>query len=436
MKRAASNFNKGNPVKRATFLCGLLLAGSLVSSPARAENWPFWRGPEMNGISQEKKVPVSWTDTKNVAWKLPLPGKGGSTPIVWGERIFLTSAEGNDLVLLCVSTEGKPVWKRTVAAAVRLVIKYDEANEASASPSTDGQHVYAFVGSGHLACFDFEGKEIWKVDVQERYGKFKIEHGLHTTPLLHEDRLYLSLLHGGGNWVVALDKATGKEVWKIDRKSDAQGESREAYASPCLWRTAKETSVVILGSDYTTAHRLKDGSEIWRLAELNPKAKYSTALRIIATPVAHPDLLVVPTARGGMVAAVKPGASGLITPGSPFELWRTAKGSPDVPSPLIHDGLVYLPRENGVLICLDAQTGKEHYSESLHRDRYRSSPVFADGKIYWTARDGTFSVVKAGPKFELLATNVMGEEVTASPAISGGRLYVRGFRHLYAIQEK
>lgn len=420
-------------MKHYLLVCGFAL---LLSPAVRAEDWPFWRGPERNGISSETKLPLAWGDGKNIAWKLALPGKGGSTPIVWKERIFLTSAEGNDLVLLCVGTDGKQQWKRTIAPAVRLVIKYDEANEASASPSTDGKHVFVFVGSGHLACFDFDGNEVWKFNVQEKYGKFDIQHGVHVTPLLEGDRLFLNLLHGNGQWVLAFDKATGKEVWKFDRVSDAKGESREAYASPVLWRNDKETCLVVLGSDYTTGHRLSDGKELWRLGELNPKTKYSTALRIIATPVASPELLLVPTARGGIVVALKPGASGAVQPGSPFEVWRTAKGSPDVPSPLIDKGLVYLPRENGVLICVDAQTGKEYYQERLHPDRYRASPVLADGKLYLTARDGTFSVVKAGSKFELLATSTLPEEFTASPAISGGRIYLRGFRHLYAIQEQ
>ncbi len=401
---------------------------------AAAENWPSWRGPANNGISTEKGLPISWSATKNIAWKLPLPGMAGSTPVVWGDRIFLTSGREDGLALLCISTDGKILWQRGIAKPGRTIRK-DESNEASASPSTDGTHVYVFVGSGEVACFDFDGKECWKINVQERYGRFSIQHGLHTTPLLHEDRLYLSLLHNNGHWVVALDKLTGKEVWKVERKSDARGESRESYASPCLWYDGKDTELVILGCDYATGHRLKDGSEIWRLGDLNPKSKYSTAFRIITTPVASPELLVVPTCRGGIVAAVKPGAKGLITAGSQFEQWRNAKGAPDVPSPLIHDGLVYLQRETGALICLDAKTGKEFYQEGLHRDRYRASPVYADGKIYLTARDGNFSVVKAGPKFELLATSTLPDVFVASPVISQGRIYLRGFGALYAIQE-
>jgi outer membrane protein assembly factor BamB len=424
-------------VKRSIIACGLLACCCLVAGAALApaENWPQWRGPDNNGVSHETGLPTTWGAKTNVAWKAPLPGLAGSTPVIWGERIFLTSGEGRDLVLLCLGTDGKMRWKRKVGTAGRLVIKGGEANEASASPSTDGKHVYAFVGSGDFACFDLDGKEIWKFNAQARYGRFRIQHGMHTTPLLHGDRLYLSLLHSGGHWVIALDRATGKEVWKVARKSDAEGECKEAYTSPCLWQDGKDAYLVVLGCDYTTAHRLSDGSEIWRLGDLNSAARYEYAFRIIASPVATPDLIVVPTARGATVVGVKPGATGMIKTGSPFEQWRKTKGSPDVPSPLVHDGLVYLCRENGLLICLDARTGKELYQHALHRTRYRASPVYADGKIYLTARDGTFSVVKAGPKFELLATNTLPDEFAASPVVSGGRIYLRGFRALYAISE-
>jgi outer membrane protein assembly factor BamB len=172
---------------------------------------------------------------------------------------------------------------------------------------------------------------------------------------------------------------------------------------------------------------------VWRLGDLNPKARYSTAFRIIASPVASPDVLVVPTARGGIVVGVKPGAKGILPEGSAHELWRKTKGAPDVPSPLVHNGLVYLCRENGILQCWEAKTGRELYQERLFSDRYRASPVYVDGKVILSSRNGTFSVVKAGPRFQLLASNTLPDAFTASPAISDGRIYLRGFSHLYAI---
>ena len=416
------------------FIVGAVLAGVGF---VHADNWPNWRGPDNNGVCKETKLPVTWSDTKNLAWKLPLPGSAGSTPVIWGDRIFLTSADGKDYALLCVSTDGKQLWKRLIGSGGRTSIMRGEGNDASASPCTDGKHVYAFVGTGDLACFDFEGAAAWKFNIQERYGKVRIQHGLHNTPLLHEGRLYLALLHNGGHWVVALDAASGKEIWKVARQTDAKGESREAYSSPVLWNDGKETTLVVLGCDYTTGHRLSDGAEVWRLSDLNPTKNYSNALRIIASPVASTDLLVVPTARGGLIVGLKPGATGTITANSPFERWRKTRGAPDVPSPLIHDGLVYLVQAGGrgSVQCWDAKTGKEFYNESIYDDRYRASPVYADGKIYVLSRDGTALVIQAGKKFQLLATNNVKDNFTASPAIANGRVYLRGFNALYAIQE-
>jgi outer membrane protein assembly factor BamB len=424
-------------VKRFGYVVGLLCwVLGMRASAVRADNWPAWRGPDKNGLCKETKLPVQWSETKNIAWKLPLPGAGGATPVIWKDRIFLTSVDGKDHVLLSIGTGGKVLWKRLVGSGGRTKIRGDEGNDASASPSTDGRHVFAYVGTGDLACFDFDGHPVWKINVQKNYGSFQIQHGIHSTPLLHEDRLYLSMLHNGGHRVVALDKATGKEIWKVERKTDARGESREAYSSPVLWDTGKETSLVVLGCDYATGHRLDDGAEIWRLGDLNPTVGYSSALRIISSPVATRELLVVPTARGGLTVALRPGAAGAIKAGSPFEEWRKPKGAPDVPSPLIHDGLVYLCQAaGGVLICLDAKTGDEVYKERIQVSRYRASPVFADGKIYLLARDGTTTVIRPGRKFLPLEINKLDDNFTASPAIADGRIYLRGFTALYAIEE-
>ncbi len=416
---------------------GLVVAVGLMLPVvvARADNWPTWRGPANDGVSQETHLPTHWSDVRNVVWKLPLPGMGGATPIVWDQRIFLTSADGNDLVLLCINTSGKQLWRQRLGAGNRLA-RGDEGNGASASPSTDGKNVYAFVGSGDLACFTLDGKPVWKFNVQDRYGRFRIQFGMHTTPVLYQDRLYLQLIHSGGAVVVALDKATGKEIWKVKRPSDGHDECEHSYASPCIWHNGKEAYLITHGNDYAVAHRLRDGSEIWRLGGLNPKDRYNPTLRFVASPVATPDLIVVPSAKNGPVVGLAPAARGKIEAGSQYEQWRLPRGTPDVPSPLVHDGLVYLCRENGVLMCLEAKTGKQLYAHRTHDARHRASPVYADGKIYLTARDGFFTVVKAGPKFEVLATNRLPDEFSASPVAAGGRLYLRGFKTLYAIGQQ
>ncbi|HEY7427472.1 MAG TPA: PQQ-binding-like beta-propeller repeat protein, partial [Gemmataceae bacterium] len=260
----------------------LLLACVLASSLAgfvRADNWPQWRGPANDGVSTETNLPTRWGQDENIAWSLPMPGMAGSTPIVWDDRIFLTSADGNnDLWILCVSTAGKTLWKHKLGNA-RVKTMGNEGNGASASPSTDGKHVWAFVGSGDFTCFTLDGKEIWHFNAQERYGKFRIQFGMHTTPVLYGDRLYMQLIHSGGARVIALNKNTGKTVWNVARPSDGVKECEHSYASPCVWHDGGKAYLITHGNDYAIAHRLEDGREIWRVGDLNPKNRYNYTLR-------------------------------------------------------------------------------------------------------------------------------------------------------------
>ena len=414
-----------------------LLAAALalaLAGPAAADNWPQWRGPKNDGVAPAKNVPATWSDSENVAWKLPMPGRAGATPCVWGDRIFLTSTvDGSpDLVAVCVNTSGKELWRATIGQGA-VQARGDEGDGASASPSTDGKHVWFFLGSGDLACLDLDGKEVWKFNCQARYGRFRIQFGMHSTPALFDGRLYLQFLHDGGQQVICLEAATGKEVWKVDRPSDGKAECLHSYASPFVWSSGTDAYLVTHGNDYAIAHDLKDGKEIWRLGGLNPKERYNRTLRFVASPVCTPELIVVPTAKNGAVVAVKPTARGQFANGSEFEQWRRPSGTPDVPCPLVADGLVYLVGELGDFTCIDAKTGKTQYTEKFRRFRHRASPVYADGKVFAAARDGLTYVVKAGPKYDLLATNKLGEDMTASPVVLDGRIYLRGFKNLYAI---
>lgn len=414
----------------------LAVATILATAPAWAENWPQWRGPENDGISHETDLPVEWSKTDGVVWRLPMPGAAGATPVVWDDSIFLTSATpGGDLLLLCVGTDGKERWRQKVTVGDRAV-RGDEGNSASPSPCTDGEHVWTFFANGVLACYDFSGKEVWTVDLQQRCGKFDIAFGLTSTPVLDGDRLYLQLLHSANALVVAIDKDSGEEIWRQNRKSDAIKECEHSYASPVLYRDDQREFLLTHGCDYIVAHRLEDGQELWRCGELNPKGKYNDTLRFVASPVTVPGLIVVPSAKRGPVLGLRPDAKGDITGSTQAHQWVRAKDTPDVPSPLVIDGLVYLCREDGVLICMNAQSGKDVYQERIFSDRYRASPVYADGKIYLTARGGVVTVVRAGPEFEILASNDMQEPISASPAISNGRIYLRSFEALYAIGNK
>lgn len=400
-----------------------------------AENWPQWRGAHHDAVSRESGLPAEWSDTKNLLWKAPLPGMGSATPAVWAESIFLTSEAGNELVLLCLGTDGKVRWQRKLGEGSSKA-RGGEGNSASPSPCTDGKLVFGLVGSGDLVAFDFSGKEVWRLNLQERYGKFSYDFGMHSSPVLHDGRLYLQFIHPRAQLVIALDAATGKEVWKVNRPSDGKAECLNSYATPCLWVRGNTARLITHGNDYAVAHELADGKEVWRLGNLNPKDRYNATLRFVTSPVAVADLIVIPTAKNGAVVGVKPDATGVIGTEGAGEAWRIPSGTPDVPSPVVYEGRVFLCRESGVLTCVDAKTGQQFYSDRFHPQTYRASPVAADGKIILTAKDGTFTVVKPGEKLEILSKNKLSDQFTASPAISNGRLYLRGFTALHAIGVK
>jgi outer membrane protein assembly factor BamB len=449
----------------------LILGMSWRTPQGLADNWPQWRGPALNGICAEKDLPIEWSlsgdgQRKNIVWKLDLPGPAGSTPVIWDDRIYLTSATDDDqLILLCVSTSGNEFWRRSLDSGNRKV-RGDEGNMASPSPCTDGRHVWALVGTGKLACFDRLGNEKWRVDLGQRYGKLNIAFGLSSTPILRAGKIYLQIIHGDRDpktneaRVICLDAKTGTQIWVHHRSSDASDECEHSYASPTLYHDSQQELLLTHGADYLVAHHLQDGRELWRCGGINSPGNYHQTLRLISSPVASEGLIVVPTAKNGPVFGIRPAhgsqavgsraagsqaaevATGNSKTGDPkieatgYDLmWTFPENTPDVPSPLIKDGLVYLCRENGNLRCLEALSGTEVYRERTERGRHRASPVWADGKIYLTCRNGKITVVREGRQFEILAQNEVGEEITASPAIADGTIYLRTFHSLIAVRE-
>lgn len=413
----------------------------LFHGMAFADQWPNWRGIHNDGISAEKNVPYEWSPSKNIAWKLPLPGPAGATPVVWDNRIYLTST-GDDgkLLVMAVSQDGKELWRKTVTEGNKEV-RSGEGNSASPSPVTDGQHVWAFFANGVLCCFTVDGTEVWKFNVQDRYGKFNIQFGLTSTPVLDQGVLYQQLIHGDGESntqearVIALEAATGREIWSVSRPSDAVAENEHSYASPILYQDDQQKFLLTHGADFIVAHDLKDGHELWRCGDLNLKSKYDRTLRFVASPATAKGMIVVPSAKGGPIIALKPNGHGDITQQADLRWW-TSPRTPDVPSPLILNGLVYLCMENGDLSILKAETGEKLDYQRTHRDRHRASPVYADGRIYLTARNGKTTVVKASDKVEIVAENELDEDTSASPAISNGVFYLRTYKNLWAIKQQ
>ena len=405
----------------------------LFISHAVAGNWPQWRGPSLNGVSEEKNLPERWGAAENVAWKLALPGLSGSTPIVWGERIFLNVGEGDALSLWCVDrTKGAVAWRKPLGVGN---VKMRKHNMSSPSPVTDGKSVWVMTGTGVLKAFDFTGRELWSRDLQKEYGAFGLNWGYASSPLLYEDSLYVQVLHGMNtddpSYVMRVNKATGKTVWRVERPTDAASESPDSYTTPAVVRHGKSTEIVVTGGDYVTGHDPSTGKELWRAGGLNPdKNPY---YRIVASPVVTDGVIYAPT-RVRPLLAFRPGGRGDVS--KSHLLWSFQNG-PDVPTPVTDGKYFYVVNDKGIVWCLDAKTGQEVYGQKrLKAGTYSASPVLADGKVYATSEDGVTSVFRAGPAFEVLAENSLGEYCLSSPAISDGQIFIRTSNHLYAVGKR
>jgi outer membrane protein assembly factor BamB len=404
-----------------------------------ADNWPQWRGPQLNGVSGEKGLPVKWSieTGENIAWKLPMPSRSGATPIVWRDTVFLnvaTELKTGDLELWCVDrTKGEVAWKRPVSGGNTLLRKQ---TMASPSPVTDGTMVWVLNGLGILKAFDFKGTELWTRDIQKDYGAFGLNWGFASSPLLYRGSLFIPVLHGmktdDPSYLLKVDAKTGKTIWKVDRPTDAIRESPDAYVTPALLQYGKATEIVLNGGDVVTGHDPESGKELWRVKGLNPDNNPN--YRIIASTLVAANMVIAPT-RVNPMLAIKPGGRGDVT--ATHVAWSFAEG-PDVPTPVSDGKLLYVVRDNGVVHALDVQTGKIVWGpERLPKDNYSASPTLADGKIYITSETlGVTSVFAAGPKFELLAENPSGEYTLSSIAVSEGQLFLRTDNHLYAIGKK
>jgi outer membrane protein assembly factor BamB len=411
--------------KLISALCVVSLAGTTLF----ATNWPNWRGPTGNGVSAETGLPSTWSATENVAWKLPLPAFSGSTPIIWGDRIFLNVATGKstgELELWAIDRNKKDVvWKRAIAGGNNQQRKQ---NMSSPSPVTDGKRVWVMTGVGILKAFDFAGKEIWTRDIQKDYGYFGLNWGYASSPFLHQNALYVQVLHGmktdDPSYVLKIDADSGKTLWRVERPTDAPRESPDSYTTPTVITANGRTDLIITGK------------EIWRADVLNPTN--NSAYRIVASPVIAGGLIISPS-RNNPLVAIKPGGSGEV--GGSHVAWSFTRG-PDVPTPVSDGKYLYVVTDQGVVYCLDVQSGETVYGpERLPSDTYSASPTLADGKIYVTGElQGVTSVFKAGPKFEVIASNSLGDGCDpyclSTVAVSEGQLFIRTSAHLWAIGQR
>jgi len=438
----------------ALIICLLIFSAfrSPVTNAAAGSNWAQWRGPESLGISPEKNLPTEWSENKNIRWKTPIGGRGLSSPIVWGNRIFLTTAIEGPVVpgakavkhmiedskefkhpdsvggdrshtfkVLCVDRDtGKVLWEKTAFEGTPYDDHHKKGSYASSTPATDGRYVYAFFGSEGLYCYDFDGKLVWKISLG---GIGSMGMGPGTSPVLYESTVILQCDEESGekSFIIAVDKKTGKEVWKTPRKVQA------SWATPILVRGGGRTELVTSGNELVISYDPATGKEFWRAKGVGSNA--------IPSPVAgHGMVFLSAGFPAKHVYAIRLGGSGDLTD-SANVAWKYDKGTAYVPSPILYGDYLYLTTDRGILTCLDAKTGEVKYEGGRVPipATFTASPVAFDGKLLLSSEDGDTFVVSAGPKHEIMRTNSIGEPIYASPAISDGRIFIRGEKNLYCI---
>jgi len=415
----------------AVLLLGCALGVSTTS--AGADNWPHWRGPSATGASREKGLPVRWSESENVAWKLAMPARSGSTPIIWERHLFLSVGDGDELWLWAVDRDGGQVlWKKRLGAENVMTRKQ---NMSSPSPVTDGETVWVLTGTGVVKAFDFAGNERWARNLVTDHGKFGLNWGYASSPLLLDDLLVVQVLHGmktdDPSYVIALDGVTGATRWRVERPTDAKAESPDAYTTPARLDTATGPQIVVSGGNYVTGHDPKTGRELWRGGGLNPSD--APMYRVVASPVVAGDLVYV-ASRVTPFLVYRGGGSGDVT--ASHLAWSIERG-PDVPTPATDGELLFVLRDQGTLSAYQAKSGKPAWvDQRVASGTYSASPVVADGKVYVTNEEGVTTVVRGGPEFEVLAENRLDGYTLSSIAVSGGRLFLRTETSLYCIQDR
>jgi outer membrane protein assembly factor BamB len=426
---------------RLLLVLGVLLSLGLAGTAAE---WSRFRGPNGTGTSDDKDIPVEWK-ADNVRWKLAIPGKGHSSPVVWGQRLFLetAAADGKDRSLVCVDTDkGDIVWKKSIPA--HFSSKHDRNSLASPTPATDGERVYCLFWDGKdllLYAYDFKGEVVWKrgdaADKdRDELGVYEVkkagnsQHGAGTSPVVYDGKVFLANDKDGSSELLAMDAKTGKTVWKADRKP-----FRTCYSTPFLLEkeNAKDgKGELIVGSTAgITAYDPANGHENWNFTWTfsNPKK----ALRTVASPIAHQGLVFQTSGDGDgsrAMIAVKLGGKGDVSNNN--LAWENGKSFPYVPTLLGYGDHIYGVTDKGSAFCYVAKTGEEVWTERLGSP-VTASPVLIDGKVYVAAEDGSVYVFAAAPEYKLLATNRVGEPVSATPAVADHCLYIRGSEHLFCI---
>ena len=422
---------------RPTLLSAGLLFHLVLIATAVGAPWSGWRGAEGMGVSSDTELPLTWSSTENVKWKVALPERGNSTPVVWGDRVFVTQAVGDERLILCFSrTDGKELW-RAGARNVEKEPTHDTNPYCSASPVTDGERVYAWFGSAGLFCFTVDGKEVWKRDL----GEHRHEWGYSASPVLHKDLCYLNFGPGERTFLLAVDKRTGRDAWRKDLEKvevtlprndgfGSRGGVIGSWCVPVIINTGYREELVMSWPQRVCSYVPETGELLWQCGGLNPLV-YSTTLFA-------EGLVVAMGGYGGSTVAVRPGGSGDVT--ETHRLWHTPRDSGHLGSGVVKDGHLYIMNMNGIAECVELKSGKSVWKERPEATTSRSvswsSIVLVGDRIYVLNQGGDTFVLRAAPEFEMLATNALNDGLTnASLAVSDGQIFIRTHAHLWCIGE-
>ncbi|MGI8898323.1 MAG: PQQ-binding-like beta-propeller repeat protein [Pyrinomonadaceae bacterium] len=445
-------------MKHLLILCLCLLLSTISSVTAQAQNWPSFRGPNASGVADRGKLPTTWNAEKsqNILWKTAIPGLSHASPVLWGNRIFVITAISGDpkasfnakdrgigladdsvnhtwRIYALDKTNGRVVWEKTAYEGVPRAKRHVKATQANSTPATDGKYVVALFGSEGLDCYDVNGKLIWKQDLgvlnPGLWDDPTSSWGHASSPVIYRDLVIVQADGHKQSFIAAFNLKDGKQAWRVER-----GEIT-SWSTPTIYETKARTELIANGGRYIRGYDPLTGKELWRFSADNTQVKMQAPLvghSLIFVTGGYPPGRPMYAFRSGAVGdiSLKPGQET-----NEFIAWRSSKGSPYTPTPIVYGDLFYTCADNGVLSAYDAKTGELVYQERLPSS-FSASPVGADGKLYLASQDGDVFVVKAGRKFELLATNPMGQALMATPALSDGMLILRTDNHIYAIGER
>jgi len=428
MLRSYSNLVKSGLVLSIAFF---FIAGAAYAE-TNESCWPRLRGPNNNGSAGPGNYPVNWYPDK-VLWKIDVPGKGFSTPVVWEKKIYLTTGAEDQDTVIAYDWSGKQIWQKQLGKETPG--KHKNGSGSNPSAVTDGKGIFVFFNSGTLAALEPDGSVRWKTNLPERFGKDNRNFASGTSPVLTKKDVVIAQLHEGDSWLAAFDKVTGKLSWKVPRNYEVAYEGDHVYSTPVVFSHKGKEALLVYGGEHLTAHAADDGSIIWSCGDFNPDGEKYWA--VVGTPVIAGNVAVVPVGREDRdqprLHGIKMGGSGDVT--KTHRLWKRKDTGSFVPSPAEHKGRVYIIRDRNKIDCIDPLTGKSYWNGTFPKGKgnFYASPLIAGDHLYAAREDGIVFVLTLKDKFEMISTIDMKDTIIASPVAAYDRILIRTAKHLFCV---